>query len=620
MKHNIQFSMGFDLQAFRQSMEKVQKLVENMIAGLKKAFLALAGVVGIALSFKTIASGIGEAVRKGKELDMLARETGRTAEEIELFAEATHRAELSMSDAADVMSTWAGHLREAALGSTDLTGKLTYLGVSASSLSRLSLPEQFEKVAQKINSISDPVIRAQLAMDLFGAAGKKAVANFQSGDLAEAAKLFGKNALSLAKASRQMALIDDAWRRIKRAAEVVFTAIATRVAPVLQFVADKFLLILPFLNKWGSKIGQVILDAAAVLIGIFKDKTFSDGLKSIGEILSLSFKIAAREFADLLVQAVVFSCKLLEQGFGVAVGLLTDENLWTGLSEFFKSLADVLLTGIAKVMPAVARMFAMVASSFAQLVHTGLNRVKMFTEKKLLANEERDLEVIRKQNEKRGYTTGFNQLREWNIQDNINRLTESIAQTKREIDDAANFSATEFGNIAFEWTKKKSDEILKKHNTATAGQHWEEAKKSFAKVDYSKLEKLFKDIPELWRKSAQQIFADPALVRQLEAVIEQARRQGMTLLASLKKPEERPGEAGRGRAIKLGFGFGGVFDEMRRVGGGLGAAATNIQQRMYDKLAEIAMKNAEQVGLLQNLVERNAGSGDSSGLEVRGVI
>ena len=198
MKDHVQITMGMDIAALRKSMDAAKQLVEQAVSTMKKTFLALAGAVGVAFGFKAIAEGIGAAVRRGKELDMLARETGRTAEEIALLKEVTHRAELSMADAAEVAKTLGENWRESALGATQFAGQLHVLGLTTEQLSKMSTAEQFATIAGAINKLRDPVMRAKLAYDLLGASGQKAVANFQSGDLERAARLLGKNAMDLA--------------------------------------------------------------------------------------------------------------------------------------------------------------------------------------------------------------------------------------------------------------------------------------------------------------------------------------------------------------------------------------------------------------------------------------
>jgi len=89
---------------------------------------------------------------------------------------------------------------------------------------------------------------------------------------------------------------------------------------------------------------------------------------------------------------------------------------------------------------------------------------------------------------------------------------------------------------------------------------------------------------------------------------------------SKKRAEDgakRPGEGRKGPALRLGLGGEGSYDDFRRVGGGISGAVTNMQQRMYDKLASIATYAQQQADLTRQLVARSTGGAQS--LELGGV-
>jgi hypothetical protein len=94
----------------------------------------------------------------------------------------------------------------------------------------------------------------------------------------------------------------------------------------------------------------------------------------------------------------------------------------------------------------------------------------------------------------------------------------------------------------------------------------------------------------------------------------------------LRKPIEVSGKGGKGAGegtkggpINAGYGIN-AFDKFRRVGGGMQAGVVNIQQKMYDKLAEIAYSAAASAEGTKALVARaTSGGGGRGGMELAGV-
>jgi hypothetical protein len=507
-------------------MEQASQLVQAAVAGMKKAFLALAAVTGVALSFREIAQGIGQAVRRGKELDMLARETGRTAEEIAMLTEATHRAELSMADAASIAQTLGNNWREAEVGATGFAGQLSMLGIEVGALQKMSMPEQFALIAERINQIKDPVVRAKLAFDLLGDAGRKAVANYQSGDLQKAAELLGKNAKDVAGAAALMARISDAWNRIKRSGEAFFDQIATKIAPYIEQVAT-FLeeTLVPAAVKFGEKIGNAMKYVLDVIQG-----AFASG--KVGQLVSLSLQTAFAMAIDYLISGLKFAFDVAGQLF---------KAIWD-----FTDLADGLLLVLggaaagfaAAVLKALSYVFTLVLTTLEYGVQAIVAPIV-----KLLNKLGMDIEYAKsswseiwQKNEKASPTGQLagkvGKIAQEGIKEGAGALTQGIPAAAKEIQNI--LAKTKFENLNLLGSKERMDE----------------------------LGKLAKELATIGA-----------------AKTAEAEKKAL-------KNAKRPGEGGV--AIAKGMGGEASFDEFRRVGGGIGGKVAGIQQRMLDKLSEIA--------------------------------
>lgn len=556
MKDHVQITMGMDIAALRKSMDAAKALVEQAVATMKKTFLALAGVMGVAFGFKAIAEGIGAAVRRGKELDMLARETGRTAEEIALLTEVVHRAELSMADAADIAKTLGENWREAQLGATQFAGQLNILGLSTEKLAKMATAEQFATIAGAINKLRDPVMRAKLAYDLLGSSGQKAVANFQNGDLERAARLLGKNAMDLAGAAKVMARINDAWSRIKKSGEAFFNQIAGKIAPYLERAAS-FIeeTLVPAAVAFGEKIGNAMKYVLDVIQG-----AFASG--KVGELLSQSLQTGIAAGIDYLVSGFAYAFEIAGKLFKQ---IWDFTELGTGLMLVMGGAAAAFATGIIKALDiAITGLLSLLEYGFQEIVSGLLEKVGLSD---LFAKS--SLEDIHKRRKQDSEIGGLGALAkrtgegaQVGLREGMKELLAGIpkaAKTMQEI-----LAQTDFKNINLMGSKEKMDA----------------------------LGKLAAELAKVGAKIA----ADAE--------------------KKVKAAAVRPG-GDKGPTVKGMLGGEGSYDEFRRVGGGVSGAITNIQQKMYDKLAAIANSAAQQVTATQQLVSRFNGGSPST--EMRGV-
>lgn len=546
MKEHISITMGADIAALRKAMEQATSLVQTAMSHIKSIVLGVGAVIGIGLGFKSIADGIGEAVRRGKELDSLARESGRTAEEIAILQAQTERAGTSMADAADIAKELAVQWRNAGMGSTFLGDELAYLGLSMDKLRKLTAPEQFDEIAQAINEIVDPVMRAKIAVDLFGSAGAKAVANYQKGDLNTAARLLGKNAMELAAAAKAMASINDAWNRIKKAGEVFFNAIAVKVAPILSAAVARLEEVLPAINAWGTKIGDAINTSVTVLFNAFKG---GELFTLLGKGLDVVWQASKSALGAAFMAAVQFLNEALSHVFDVETvgGVLVNSFLYA-VNKLASALVSALLGAAAVFIAAfeagVHKVLGLLPDSFIKAIGGDPDAIKKDAAVPFGERVGREANVL-------GEQLGMDK---WKA--DIEANAESAAKATKDA-----FNKTDWSGM---WA-----------NIAKAGKDgWDANSEGL------------KGALDDWAKFIEHL---------------------KTPLKGLATAGKRPGE--EGGKMKIGVGPLGAYDEFRRIGGGIGGAVQNVQQRMYDKLALIAASSQATVTGIQKLVDKNTKGG-----------
>jgi len=530
---------------------------------------------------------------------MLARETGRTAEEIALLTEVVHRAELSMGDAASIAEALGNNWRESAVGATQFAGQLALLGLSTEKLLKLSTAEQFDVIATAINKLRDPVMRAKLAYDMFGAAGHKAVANYQSGDLQRAAQLMGKNAMQLAAASGFMARLNDAWTRIKKVGEVLFGGIASKIAPILMLVADRMENILPMVSEWGTKIGTFLVNAVKVLYQAFKEgklmMVFKTGMeaaiRSVANYLLASFRASIQFLSTMLRD--IFG--------GGAIGTSLKEAFLAAVWAIPKAWAEIQLYVAAGLMTVVQTAFGLVPDLLSEAAENFSTIIMSFMP--WWAKALKGLYEIFKSGKI-----------SFDMDAVLDKAKQAIGATKKWMSgkDADTFGQKFQRNYDFVktvspigWIAEYAGKKFEEHVKAAAA--------AFKDADFSKA---FDEAVATFKRT---VGEDPFKSEEAWNRFKQLNKGLVARFGDIKLPDsaKRPGEGSKGALVNLGLGGENGFDEFRRVGGGIGGAVQNIQQRMYQKLESIAQNAAAQVDLTRQLVARNTGG--VKGMELAGV-
>lgn len=267
--------------AYIELFTKDSKLVKGLSSASKKLQAFGASVQGMGL--KLVAAGgaviapLLAAVQQFATMgDQINKASGRTGVAVETLSELAYAADQSGAN----LETLEGGLRrmqttvlDAARGSAMAQESLAMLGITVEQLADLSPDQQFKLLADRLDRIEDPTLKAALAMKVFGksgtqllplmAGGAKAIEALQqrarelgltiSQEDADAATLFGDT-------------LDDLWKSVKAG---VF-AIGSALAPMLtELIAQAIKFVVAAVNwiKENKALVVTIFKIAAAVVG-----------------------------------------------------------------------------------------------------------------------------------------------------------------------------------------------------------------------------------------------------------------------------------------------------------------------------------------------------------------
>lgn len=301
------------------------------VTTMGKRFMAAGAAIiaPLAAAAKTFAS-------MGDEVQKMSLRTGVSAESL---SELGFAAEQSGSDLATLeagLRKMQRSIGDAADGSQTAVDALAALGLSVGRLIGLSPEEQFKLIADGIAGISDPTMRAAVAMELFGRSGTQLLPLMQDG--AAGIEALQKQARDLGltisgEDANAAAALSDAmnvlWRVFKQGVFVIGSALA----PVLKDFAER---------------------AAGVI------KSVSDWIKQNKDVVVTVFKVAAAVAAGGAALMVVGG---LISGVGFAFGTLASIVAGVGTA------LGVIGTVLGAILSPVGLVIAALASLGGYLLH-----------------------------------------------------------------------------------------------------------------------------------------------------------------------------------------------------------------------------------------------------------
>ena len=303
--------------AYVELLVKDNQLVRGLEnAGKKlKAFGAAVGELGTKLAGigAAMLAPLGASAKVFADMgDSVAKMSRRTGVSTEALSELGFAAEQSGTDLETLEKSLRKMQRtivDAAGGTATAQEALDLLGIRIQELDGLSPEQQFKLIADRLAGITDPTIKAALAMELFGRSGTALLPMMADG--AEGIERLQEQARNLGLTIRR----DDAaaaevlsdtlnitWRVLKQGAFIIGSALA----PALNDLANGITGIVVHVSAWLKQNKQLVVTvlkvSAAVLAG---------GLALVG----LGYGVSALGMAMGAVATII-------TGVGSAIGIL----------------------------------------------------------------------------------------------------------------------------------------------------------------------------------------------------------------------------------------------------------------------------------------------------------
>ena len=296
----------------------------------------------------------------GDQLDEMSARTGMS---VEALSELKYAATVSGARIEDVevcVRKMQKAVVSAADGSKSASEALDKLGLSAEQLSGLSPEQQFLAIAKSLKGISDPSERAAAAMAILGRSGTALLPMIQ--DLDELRDKAQKLGLVMstedAKAGGKLNdALDTVWASLRS----LTLTIGGALAPLLNELAEKILVVVSNLRKWLSenkgliisalKIGAVILAVGAAIFAlgsiISTIGTIIAGLgaviSAIGTAFGFMVSIASSAFGALLTPAGLVVAAVAAIGAAIIYYSGLGGKILSWLGERFNELKAIAL-------------------------------------------------------------------------------------------------------------------------------------------------------------------------------------------------------------------------------------------------------------------------------------
>jgi len=227
-------------QSFKKGLSRIkvdaQKTGDELKARFKRIGAGIASGIKIGLAGAGVAFASGLAItaayakkilNTADEIDKMSQRTGIAVDELHQLGFAAEHAGTNLEQVEDAAKDMQKNITDAANGSKGMSENFDSLGLSAEELAKLKPAEQFSAIAEAIEEIKDPTVKATLAMKIFGEGGRKLIPMFKDLDKQkkEYLRVSGLTAKEMKAEARDAAKLSDSFLDIKVAIEGLFRKI-----------------------------------------------------------------------------------------------------------------------------------------------------------------------------------------------------------------------------------------------------------------------------------------------------------------------------------------------------------------------------------------------------------
>jgi len=257
--------------------------LRKALAGAKKDLQAFgAGLKNIGAGSMAFGAGLvtpllGAAIALSKSGDELEKMSKRTGASVEALSELGYAAELGGTSLATVemgMKKLNLTIYKTARGSKEMVSIFDTLGLSVKDLVKLAPDQRFQKVAEQVNKIQDPLVKSAIAMKLFagaGASGGNELIPMFEGLAAARKEAQDVGVVFKTDEAAKAANLNDAIARLRAGFKSIVLEIGSAVAPMLTELGGYILGAIKPIRSWiqnNQELFPILLKVGAIALSV----------------------------------------------------------------------------------------------------------------------------------------------------------------------------------------------------------------------------------------------------------------------------------------------------------------------------------------------------------------
>jgi hypothetical protein len=230
----------------------------------KNALVSAAGAFGVAFSVNALKNFVVGVINTGAAIGDMSEKLGISAEAVQRFGYAADQSGASIETVDSAIKAMNVKLTE---GNKSTVGALEAAGLQFDVIRKMAPEQAFIAIGDAVAHIEDPMLRAQVATELFGKAGQELIPTFLAG-----IKNVGEETSAMSDETvRRLKAAQDAWSRLSTAVTTYsgeaiakiggFFAAWQRGSEILAEAGNPFVAI----PKAMKDLGQTSVDMSAML-------------------------------------------------------------------------------------------------------------------------------------------------------------------------------------------------------------------------------------------------------------------------------------------------------------------------------------------------------------------
>lgn len=300
----------------------------------------------------------------GDQLDKMRARSGFTAKSLSALGFAAEQGGASMDQLDKSLAAMARFSLQAEQGLSTATRALDMLGVSQADFQAADPEAKFMLLADALNEIEDPTLKAGLALQIFGRQGRELLPMLSGGAdgirelMAEAEKL----GITLTEEDATAAAeLTDAMNRVGRQFKAISTQIGAAIAgPLTEFMDFATRIVVTIIDwvKENRQLVQIVFAIGAALVA------GGTALAAFGGAIAVAASIASTligvigtiaglltSWPALLLAAAAGAVMLFEDTRNAVLGTL--KEVWEGARDAFNRIVETFKTAYSGVAAAI---------------------------------------------------------------------------------------------------------------------------------------------------------------------------------------------------------------------------------------------------------------------------